>query len=474
MNLTKQEFEDRKQKKKRFLLIKELAEDEITPISIYHRLSGNKKFILESSMKHNEKGRFSYIGADPYLELKSNGEEIKLLTPKGEIYQEKGRVLDRLKELIEFEEMEADFPFVGGAIGYIGYDVIRQYEDIGEAKMDHVNMPEAHLLFYQTVFVYDHFLQKAYIVYVYQPDEKTSYEEMEDKYQEMMNQVTSISENPDQPAQFIKEFVSNVEKEEFCQMVGKAKEYIQKGDIFQVVLSLRFQTTFHGDPFDIYQQLRMANPSPYLFYIDFQDYIILGSSPESLVEVKGKQVITNPIAGTRPRGINDKQDQTYESQLQQDEKEIAEHRMLVDLGRNDLGRVSQLETVQVDRYMEIEKYSHVMHLVSEVSGELREGLTAIDALECCLPAGTVSGAPKIRAMTIINQLENVKRNVYSGAIGYISISGNTAMALAIRTMVIKGDQVYIQAGAGIVYDSDPESEYLESVNKAKALMEVVK
>lgn len=468
MELSKEEFERLKHGKKRFLFIKELQGDEYTPVSIHRRLSGKRKFLLESSMKHQMQGRFSYIGADPYLELKSTGEEIVQITASGEVYKEKGKLLDRLQQLLLFAEMEVSFPFVGGAIGYIGYDVIRQYEEIGPALMDDIEMPEAHLLFYRTIVVYDHLLQKVYVVYVYQPDETSSYEEVETHCQTLL-QSSAVSS---QPAQFTQEFSSNMSKEDFYQMVAKAKSYIREGEIFQVVLSQRFQTTFVGDPFEIYRQLRVANPSPYLFYIDFQDYVVLGSSPEALVEVKGRQVMTNPIAGTRPRGKDEEQDRAYEHELQQDEKEKAEHLMLVDLGRNDVGRVSQVGTVKLDRYMEVEKYARVMHLVSEVSGEIREELTCVDALACCLPAGTVSGAPKIRAMTIINQLEKVKRNVYGGTVGYISISGHLAMALAIRTMVLKGEHAYIQAGAGIVYDSIPEAEYEETLNKARALMEV--
>lgn len=255
-------------------------------------------------------------------------------------------------------------------------------------------------------------------------------------------------------------------------MVEKAKAHIERGDIFQVVLSQRFKAEFCGNPFSLYRKLRTSNPSPYMFYLEFDDYTILGTSPESLVKVQDRKVTTNPIAGTKPRAKTKEEDLEIEQQLLHDEKEIAEHRMLVDLGRNDIGRVSKIGTVNVSKYMSIERYKYVMHIVSEVTGELKDEVHVLDVLTSCLPAGTVSGAPKIRAMQIINDLEQFKRGVYAGAIGYISVNGNMDLALAIRTMIVKDRNAYVQAGAGIVYDSIPESEYLETLNKAKALLEV--
>ncbi len=257
-------------------------------------------------------------------------------------------------------------------------------------------------------------------------------------------------------------------------MVETAKEHIRKGDIFQVVLSQTFEANFDGNPFGLYRKLRSNNPSPYMFYVEFGDYTILGTSPESLVKVQNGIVTTNPIAGTKPRGKTPEEDAAIAESLLADEKEIAEHKMLVDLGRNDVGRVAKIGSVRVTKYMNIERYKYVMHIVSEVIGDLRDDAHVIDVLASSLPAGTVSGAPKIRAMQIINALEQKKRGVYSGAIGYISTTGNMDLALAIRTMIVKDGKAYVQAGAGIVYDSIPESEYEETLNKARALLEVRK
>ena len=268
------------------------------------------------------------------------------------------------------------------------------------------------------------------------------------------------------------QFAPTVEKQQFVQMVECAKEHIRSGDIFQVVLSQTFEATFNEDPFVLYRKLRTTNPSPYMYYLDFGSYTILGTSPESLVKVHDGVVTTNPIAGTKPRGKTEAEDEQTANKLLQDEKELAEHKMLVDLGRNDVGRVAQIGSVEVSKYMQIEKYKYVMHIVSEVTGRLREDAHLVDVLASSLPAGTVSGAPKIRAMQIIHTLEQRKRGVYAGAIGYLSTTGNMDLALAIRTMVIKDQKAYVQAGAGIVYDSVPELEYEETLNKAKALLEV--
>jgi anthranilate synthase component 1 len=472
MNMTKEEFLRRKERNESFLVIEEMEGDEFTPILLYHRLKGEKKFLLESSLRNKEKGRYSFLGADPYLEIKSRGMEADIVSKSGSARQ-RGKVLDIVKEYLPFAPIETPFPFSGGAVGYIGYDVIRQYETIGEENEDELQMPEVHLLFYKTFLVYDHELQRISFVYVYH-NEDASYEEVVQRLQDAKEMVLTKQQTYPIAVQLSDTFQSNVSKEQFSDMVNKAKSYIREGDIFQVVLSQRLSRKFQGNPFDLYRKLRITNPSPYMFYIDFQDYIVLGSSPESLLTVKGNKVTTNPIAGTRPRGMTDAEDEIVARELKDNEKEKAEHIMLVDLGRNDIGFISETGTVELDKFMVIEKYSHVMHLVSEVSGQLKQGITCFDALQYCLPAGTVSGAPKIRAMTIIDELENQKRNVYGGTVGYISFTGDMDMALAIRTMVVKDNRAYVQAGAGVVFDSSPEGEYEETINKAKALMEVMK
>ncbi|WP_416828781.1 anthranilate synthase component I [Ectobacillus polymachus] len=471
--ITKEQFEAMQKEKSLFYIIEEMEGDDVTPVLLYSRLEGTEKFLFESSLIHEEKGRYSFLGSNPYAEVKSRGKHVTIVTEHGTEHREQ-KVLDVALELLSFAEIESPFPFAGGAIGYIGYDVIRQYEILGEINADQQGMPEAHLLFYKTFVVFDHKFQKVSIVYVYREDDRLSYEEIHRVIERIKKQLFIPAPIAAIETGLEGHFTSNVTQQQFQEMVEKAKEYIQAGDIFQVVLSQRLQTSFEGNPFGLYRRLRVTNPSPYMFYVDFGSYVVLGSSPESLLSVKGRKVTTNPIAGTRPRGATKEEDNSIAKELLGDEKEKAEHLMLVDLGRNDVGYVSEFGSVEVEKFMEIERYSHVMHIVSEVTGTLRENVTCLDALKKCLPAGTVSGAPKIRAMTIIDELESVKRGVYSGTVGYISFNGDMDMALAIRTMVVKDQKAYIQAGAGIVYDSNPENEYHETLNKAKALLEVLK
>lgn len=471
--ITKEQFEIKQKENALFYIIEEMEGDDVTPVLLYSRLEGTKKFLLESSLSHEDKGRYSFIGSNPYAEVKSRGGHVEIVTEHG-IDRREQKVLDVVEELLAFTEMESPFPFTGGAIGYIGYDVIRQYEVLGEINEDELDMPEAHLLFYKMFVVFDHKFQKVSIVYVYRKNETMSYEEIQEVITNTKEQLFKQSPIAKITTELEGTFTSNVTQEQFHEIVEAAKEYIRAGDIFQVVLSQRIHTSFQGDPFGLYRRLRVTNPSPYMFYVDFDSYVVLGSSPESLLSVKGRKVTTNPIAGTRPRGTTKEEDIRIAGELLQDEKEKAEHLMLVDLGRNDVGYVSEIGSVTLEKFMNIERYSHVMHIVSEVTGILREDVTCLDALKQCLPAGTVSGAPKIRAMTIIDELESVKRGVYSGTVGYISFNGDMDMGLAIRTMVVKDQKAYIQAGAGIVYDSNPESEYHETLNKARALLEVLK
>lgn len=452
------------------LIIEEIEGDTLTPISIYQRLKGNKKFMLESSLKHENSGRFSFIGAEPFMELIGVGNGSQIIYNNETKYLNK-KPLEVLKTLLpkKAPKPEPLFPFIGGAVGYAGYDAIRQYEDIGENPNDELMLPEIHFLFFEVLVVFDHLEQKVYIVALQQPNGST-HEELSNQIERTKDQIRQGMSEDGIKEVNLSSFQASIPKEQFIHHVIKAKKYIEEGDIFQVVLSQRLKAEIEGDPFSLYRKLRVKNPSPYMYYFDFQDYSIAGVSPESLIKVKGSQVITNPIAGTRPRGRNDEEDIHLGKDLLADEKELAEHKMLVDLGRNDLGRVCEFGSVQVTKFLEIEKYKHVIHLVSEVEGRLVENFSPIDALISCLPAGTVSGAPKIRAMEIINEMENSKRGIYSGAIGYVSANGNLDFALAIRTMVIKGNQAYIQAGAGIVYDSIPEKEYEETLHKLKMFL----
>ncbi|MGE7876902.1 anthranilate synthase component I [Peribacillus muralis] len=455
--------------KKMLRFIMETMEGDIhTPIAIFQKLDGQQRFLLESSNSHHDNGRYSYLGSNPYLEVTSLAGNVSVKDPKTGGETEKDiNIIEFLKSELLVETRGAPVnipPFNGGAIGYMGYDIIRLFENIGSVPPDSLQMPDAHFLFFKELYIFDHVLQKIHLLTAEEDSEKSLL-----RMKETINKANIPSEEIS--SEYL-EFESNFTQEEFENMVREVKEAIVAGEVFQVVLSQRFKAEFGGKPFDAYRRLRLANPSPYMFYIEFGEYTILGSSPESLISVSSGIVHVNPIAGTRPRGKTNEEDEGFERSLLMDEKELAEHRMLVDLGRNDLGRVCEIGSIHLTEEMKIQRYQHVMHIASKVSGKLREGFTSLDALSACLPAGTVSGAPKIRAMELINDLENCKRGIYSGSIGFMGFGGDMDMALAIRTMIIKDGNAYVQAGAGIVYDSDPKTEYEETKNKARALMEV--
>lgn len=452
------------------LIVVELEGDTLTPISIFQRISGKKKFLLESSLKHEKTGRYSFIGADPAIELKGYGKTTEIV--KGKVRKIKDeKPLEVLKAFLPNRDQTVkDIPFIGGAVGYVAYDAIRQYERIGKELDDDLQVPDVHLMFFEEVIVYDHLEQKVFIIGT-PIQRETSNEHIRKKVLKRKEEVLNGTDITPVLKASISSFKASMKKDDFIEKVKIAKNYILEGDIFQVVLSQRLEAAIEGDPFSFYRKLRIDNPSPYMYYLDFEDYAVAGASPESIVKKVKTKITTNPIAGTRPRGKSEEEDKSLEKELIEDEKELAEHRMLVDLGRNDLGRVCEFGSIQLEKYMEIEKYKHVMHIVSEVSGTLKQQYAPVDALISCLPAGTVSGAPKIRAMEIINELEEVKRGVYSGAIGYFSANGNMDFALAIRTMLVKNNKAYIQAGAGIVHDSVPEKEYEETLHKLRAFLE---
>ncbi|WP_251553755.1 anthranilate synthase component I [Neobacillus muris] len=454
--------------------LKEISGDVLTPISILQKISGKKKFLLESSHKYHDSGRYSFIGADPAFELISQGDQNQLIYRNGQRQRLTGKPLEIVNSLIPaIETDEIPFPFTGGAIGYVGYDIIRHYEELGEEFPNELSMPDVHLMFFEELVVFDHLEEKVFlfgIPLLQDSDEAV----IEVRLNELLTELKQPFEDQEELQYEFSEFYSDTGKEEFIENVKAAKEHILAGDIFQVVLSRRMKADFTGSPLALYRKHRANNPTPYMFYIDFEAYTVIGSSPESLIKTRGTTVIANPIAGTKRRGKTSAEDEAIEQELLQDEKELAEHKMLVDLGRNDLGKVCEFGSVQVEKYMAIEKYRYVMHIVSEVSGRLKSDNTSLDALAACIPAGTVSGAPKVRAMEIINSLEKSKRGLYSGAIGYLSANGNMDFALAIRTMILKDKKAYIQAGAGIVYDSVPESEYEETLNKLRSFLEVPK
>jgi anthranilate synthase component 1 len=459
----------------------EMEGDIDTPITIFKKLcKNNNSYLLESVEGGDKWGRYSYIGRNPFMIIKSYGDRV-MIYKKNEVITKKGNVLKILKDLMndyKMAQIDGIADFVGGAVGYIGYDVIRNYEKLKNINFDDIEMPDVHLLLTEEVIVYDHVKQKIKII-VNVPTNC----HVENQYKDAINRLEKIKkeilknnlDREDQGKVSGKiDYLSNETKETFMKKVLKAKEYIRNGDIFQVVLSQRLKIETEINPFKAYRTLRSLNPSPYMFYIDFGEYHLVGSSPELLVKVKGDIVETCPIAGTRPRGKNIEEDEKHMESLLKDEKERAEHLMLVDLARNDIGKISEFGTVEVNQFMEIQKYSHVMHIVSNVIGKMRDDCDMYDSLIACFPAGTVSGAPKIRAMEIIDELENHKRGVYAGAVGYLGFNGNMDTCIAISPIVFKNNRAYIQAGAGIVADSNPESEFDETLRKAKALMDTIK
>ena len=443
-----------------------LPADTLTPILAYMRVQGDHKVILESIPREKENARFSIVAYNPVFEV----------TYQDGILYENGKVLEQdpfdYLHQVTVKGLTSDLPFAGGAIGFAGYDMIGVYEEIGSIPQDTIGTPDMHLFIYESYLIFDHKKEKVYVV-----EDNIYSGRSNDAVRQSLGQVVTDLQTQ-APNEFTPQalqalhFTNHIEKEVFMEMVEKAKKLIREGDMFQCVLSQRFSADFEGDPLDYYRNLRVTNPSNYLYFYDFGDYQIIGASPESLVSVKKGEVTTNPIAGTRPRGATEEEDQALAHELLHDIKETAEHRMLVDLGRNDIGKIAQNGTVEVTKYMEVEYFRYVMHLTSVVKGQLLPHLTALDALKSTLPAGTVSGAPKIRAMRRIYELEQEKRGVYAGAIGYLSATGDMDFAIAIRTMILKNQKAFVQAGAGIVYDSVPENEFYETINKAKSMTRI--
>lgn len=444
--------------------------DTLTPITIFKRLDGERKFLLESSFEHEKKGKYSYIGSDPYLEVIGHGDITTVIHHEtGEEKKYKKDPLQYLKENLPKIDLDLPLPFTGGGIGYVGYDAIRQYEDIGPHLPDELNMPDVHFMIYKNLLIYKHSNESVSLVTINVDDEQES---VLDQRLDLLETALKNDMDTTETEMTNVDFQSDMSEESFKEKVKAAKQYIDNGEASQIVISKRMKTKIDGDPFSYYRKLRIANPSPYMFYIDFGPYLIVGASPESLIQTTKDYIVTNPIAGTRARGKTDEEDTQLMEELLADKKEISEHRMLVDLSENDLAKVCDSDSITIPTYMKVEKYQHVMHIVSEVHGKLKQNLTSIDALIACMPAGTVSGSPKKRAMQIINELENTKRGFYGGGIGYIGFNHDLNMALAIRSIVIKDHHAYLQTGAGIVQDSNLDSEFAETLHKARSLMEV--
>ncbi len=455
-------------------IYREIRADLETPVAAFLKIArGKYSFLLESVEGGERMARYSFIGTEPYRVLRTGAnEDAGAVDPLRLIEQEMAR--HRLVPLPELPR------FHGGAVGYLGYETVRYFEELPTPEIDPLGLPESIMMFTDTLLVFDHLMHRIKVVSHVQLDG-----DIDRAYSDAVAKIDSLIERLRQPltpeqvnGKVAHEKVdptvsSNLTRERHAAIVNQAKQYIYDGEIIQAVLSQRLSRKIASQPFDIYRSLRAINPSPYMYYLHLDDCHIVGSSPELLVRAEDGWLTYHPLAGTRPRGATVDENAALEAELRADKKERAEHIMLVDLGRNDIGRVSQPGTVEVSQLMGVEHYSHVMHIVSTVVGRLRPGLTPYDALRSCFPAGTVSGAPKIRAMEIIAELEPDRRGPYAGAVGYFCFSGNMDTAIAIRTMVITGGVAYVQAGGGIVADSVPETEYAETVHKASALLRAI-
>jgi anthranilate synthase component 1 len=458
-------------------VFREIMADMDTPVTAFKKLDdGRFGFLLESIEGGEKWGRYSFLGSSPSLIVRSRGNRVEIIENGVTTTITAADPLSCIRDLLaRFTPVEVEgLPrFFGGAVGYMGYDMVRYFERLPSEKPALIDAWDAYFLITDTIVIFDNVRQKIKVVSNAHLDGNRTPEQA---YREAVEKIDAIIRRLRMPlaagtapaAARPVEFRSNVSRADFEAAVERAKEYVRAGDIIQVVLSQRFSGELSADPLDIYRVLRTLNPSPYLFFLRLDDTVIAGASPEVMVRKEGSRVELRPIAGTRPRGATPEDDARLAKELLADPKERAEHVMLVDLGRNDLGRVCLTGTVTVSELMIIERYSHVMHIVSNVQGELEEERDAFDLVRATFPAGTLSGAPKVRAMQIIDELEPVRREVYGGAVGYFSFSGNMDLAIAIRTLVIKDGMVHLQAGAGIVADSDPAAEWQETVNKALA------
>ncbi|MCX7933881.1 MAG: anthranilate synthase component I [Planctomycetota bacterium] len=465
---------------------RQVMADLLTPVLALARLGPSSYgFLLESVTGGENIGRYSFLGVDPDLIFRSSGQEAEVGSPLGE--RRRLPATPHTLELLEnfLADMRAvSLPglprFSGGAVGYFSYDVVRQIERLPKPPPRSLDLPDIYFGVYRTMLVFDHVNKTCKIVAhadVRQQSPARAYAEAAERIEKTLARLRapgplSIEEVRPLPAAE-PEVASNFRREDFLAAVARSKEYIRAGDIFQVVLSQRLAMPCQADPFEIYRHLRVINPSPYMFLLFYPEMALVGSSPEVMVRVENRKIVVRPIAGTRRRGQDEAEDEALARELLADPKELAEHAMLVDLARNDVGRVAVYGSVRLTEQMAIERYSHVMHIVSNVEGMLRPELTALAALKACLPAGTVSGAPKVRAMEIIDELEPDQRGPYAGAIGYLDYSGNLDTCIAIRTILLHRGQAYVQAGAGLVADSVPENEYVETRNKAKALLKAI-
>lgn len=434
----------------------------LTPDLIFRRLKGHHRFLLESSSQHERSGRYSFIGVNPVKAYRGTAGKLEeVVYSTGKTYSHEGELYTLLKRLMPRIAVDGEYPLMGGAVGYIGYGA-------AQVTGHRSGLPDVCFNIYDTIIIFDHLLNEVILLHT----------EIHPEYAkpdlDVLVELITTGEVEEERDVSVSDYRCALSKQEFEDRVRLAQEFIAKGVVEQVVLSRKLEADIEGDPFALYQRLRKQNPSPYMYYMEFEDHTIIGASPESLVKVTNGKVVTNPIAGTRRRGQNTVEDLAMEAELRLDPKELSEHDMLVKVTQKEMGLVCDPSTILVSSYMKTVRYEHVMHLVSEVEGVLAPGLHALDALKTTLPAGTVTGSPKKVAMNIISQLEDEPRGIYGGAIGYIGLNGNIDFALTIRTMLVKDGKAYVQAGAGIVKESIPALEYKETVNKARSLLEAVK
>jgi anthranilate synthase component 1 len=463
----------------------ELLMDLETPLSFFKRLERDRySFLLESVEGSEHWARYSFLGTRPQRIFKARGKQVEIIEHgKSRRLSSEAplKILEQLLEGYRPVTVPGVPPFFGGALGYVSYNAVEQFHQIANAKKDPLGLPEIFFLFVQTLVAFDNLKHTIKVIDNVQIDEQTDLRAAYDTSVKRIRKVISTLQKKPRgieprdltQAAGNRKFRSNLTQAGFEKAVNTAKGYIKAGDIIQVVLAQRLETETPTDPFEIYRALRFINPSPYMFYLELEDLRVIGSSPETMVRLTGGTIELRPIAGTRRRGSTPEEERELEADLLADPKERAEHIMLVDLGRNDVGRVAKIGTVEVNELMAIERYSHVIHIVSNVRGKLAADKTSFDLFVSAFPAGTVSGAPKIRAMQIVSELEPQKRGLYAGAIGYFGYNGNLDTCIVIRTIVMKGKKVYVTAGAGIVADSDPALEYQETLNKARAMLKAV-
>ena len=468
---------------------RQLVGDDLTPVSAFSRIERSApSFLFESVVGGEKVGRYSFLGTEPFMRFEARGRQVVVTDarrPDAERRYETDDPFAELERLVETHRA-AHMPglprFTGGAVGYASYDAVRYTERLPNVPADDRGLPDLSFAFFDRMVLFDH-IRKTVLVVAQahlEPgcDLRAAYDRACAQVDELVERLATPAEvlplrdiDADGPVTIQPK--SNFTREQYEDVVRRCQEYIKAGDIFQVVPSQRFELKTTAKPFNIYRVLRVVNPSPFLFYLTFDDFQLIGSSPEILVRVEEGNVTIRPLAGTRRRGKDEAEDRALAEELVADPKERAEHIMLVDLGRNDVGRVAEYDSVVLSDVMKVERYSHVMHITSNVTGKLKAGKTAFDALRAGLPAGTVSGAPKVRAMEIIDEMEPTKRGPYAGAVGYIDFTGNMDTCIALRTLVMQGDTAYVQAGGGVVYDSVPGDEYEETVNKARGLLKAI-